>query len=1234
MFNQMNSKYSNMIQYDYSIYRMFIFLLFIIILIPEGVFAKKKPFKGKDRYNRQISEGIENNGDTLSVTYIAFHPFQIDTTKMAVNKIAGRLTKQEIDIFKNFSEVYKFADEGPKEELYVVQGSQIDSIFYDGLFGFKKIVIPSDANKKFSHYYEKGLKEGEWIEWFVDESPREIYNYKKDLLEGSYAIYDSASAQKIIEKMYKKDLLHGVWKEWYLDNTLKLEYSYKNDNLHGVSIDYDSTGKKDSEKMYKEGLKDGEWNFYNDDVVLVRVEVYNDDLKDGLWYTKDLETRDIHYEEYREDKFIVRYTEHYYPNFQLMEKYAYKDSLPHGKWIGYYKDGETKHVKRFEDGKKQGKWQYYTELGDVHTLELFENDKRNGEWYKRLEGKDIQYQFWDMDSLISEYADLHYPNGQLKEKISYKEGLKDGKFTGYYQNGSKKYVKRYEDDIPAGKWQYYTMAGKTNAEEIYVDGKRDDEWYRLEQNGDVYYQFWDMDSLISEYADLHYPNGQLIEKISYKEGLKDGKFTGYYESGETKHKKKYTEDKPDGKWQFFTAGGDKNEEQIYAEGKKVEEWYRIDEKGDTYYQFWDQDSLISEYADLHYSNGQLIEKISYKDGLKDGKFTGYYPSGKVEYIKRYEEDKPMGEWKFVKEDGSTKKIERYEMGKKNEEWITYEENGDVYYQYWVQDSLISEYADLHYPNGQLIEKISYKEGKKNGKFTGYYESGQTKYIRTYKDDKLEGKYADYTESGQILLKQSYVNDLLDGASKEWYLNGKVKVKTSYTAGKLNGGFMSYDSLGRKETKGEYEMGLKTGDWLTWYPSGKKKERLSYFSGKANGMYSLWDEEGRIIKEGEYSNDLKHGVWITFDPDLKRQESYEYYDMGVAKLKYFFKYYDNGNLMEEPSFTEYFRDGEWRQLFDNERLQYLTTYSMGKKYGLYEEWTINKELVQRGYYEYDLMSALWTYAKNDSVIKYEVYDADSIIDGFVYEYYENDQSKADAVFLENGKRDQKWYTYFEEGKDSTISVYDGGKMTGTWYVNYDSTFEVFTETNYENNLKHGDYKEWYIDENPMVEGYYEYGKKHLLWAFWDERGYQRFEEWRMGELYDTFEYEYYDNGQLKEEPSYKNRKKHGKWFRYFPDGEISGVREFANGKRVGEWVDYYRKDEIAFQGIYKDDKKDGPWIWYYMNRGEPGEEGNIMSEVKFSNGELISEKCYKREDNQEINCQEIFGENDYRFAEKK
>ena len=54
----------------------------------------------------------------------------------------------------------------------------------------------------------------------------------------------------------------------------------------------------------------------------------------------------------------------------------------------------------------------------------------------------------------------------------------------------------------------------------------------------------------------------------------------------------------------------------------------------------------------------------------------------------------------------------------------------------------------------------------------------------------------------------------------------------------------------------------------------------------------------------------------------------------------------------------------------------------------------------------------------------------------------------------------------------------------------------------------------------------------------------------------------------------------------------------------------------------------------MNRGERGEQGNVMSEVDFRKGELITEECYTREDGGIINCQEIFGEDDYRFADRK
>ena len=211
-----------------------IYLLLIVLLgIPDGLFGKKEPFIGRDRFNRQISEGIIDNGDTVSVTYYAFHPFQFYTTKMAINKIAGRLTQQEIDIFENFSEVYKFADTGPQEELYVVQGSQIDSIFYDGLFGFKKIVIPSDANKKFSHYYAKGSKEGEWTEWYDNETVKKVYHYKKDLLDGSYAIHDSA----LYYAFSKEAKITASYRHAYLSTLVTVESVYG-----GVAINTDNAG--------------------------------------------------------------------------------------------------------------------------------------------------------------------------------------------------------------------------------------------------------------------------------------------------------------------------------------------------------------------------------------------------------------------------------------------------------------------------------------------------------------------------------------------------------------------------------------------------------------------------------------------------------------------------------------------------------------------------------------------------------------------------------------------------------------------------------------------------------------------------------------------------------------------------------------------------------------------------------------------------------------------------------
>ena len=113
------------------------------------------------------------------------------------------------------------------------------------------------------------------------------------------------------------------------------------------------------------------------------------------------------------------------------------------------------------------------------------------------------------------------------------------------------------------------------------------------------------------------------------------------------------------------------------------------------------------------------------------------------------------------------------------------------------------------------------------------------------------------------------------------------------------------------------------------------------------------------------------------------------------------------------------------------------------------------------------------------------------------------------------------------------------------------------------------------------------------------------------MYDSFEYEYYPNGQVKEEPSYKDRRKHGDWVRYFPDGSVMGTRTFEAGLKEGLWIEYYknplgkRDDIVAWQGKYVADKREGKWEWFWLNQ----EKQRVDS---YKKGEMTSEKCFERD----------------------
>ena len=92
-----------------------------------------------------------------------------------------------------------------------------------------------------------------------------------------------------------------------------------------------------------------------------------------------------------------------------------------------------------------------------------------------------------------------------------------------------------------------------------------------------------------------------------------------------------------------------------------------------------------------------------------------------------------------------------------------------------------------YENGQIKSEGNYKDGKPDGKVTGWFENGQIQTVLNLKDGKLDGKVIDWYENGQIEAEGNYKDGKLDGKATYWHENGKIKGKVTFKDGKCISG---------------------------------------------------------------------------------------------------------------------------------------------------------------------------------------------------------------------------------------------------------------------------------------------------------------------------------------------------------------------------------------------------------------------------------------------------------------
>ena len=107
-------------------------------------------------------------------------------------------------------------------------------------------------------------------------------------------------------------------------------------------------------------------------------------------------------------------------------------------------------------------------------------------------------------------------------------------------------------------------------------------------------------------------------------------------------------------------------------------------------------------------------------------------------------------------------------------------------------------------------------------------------------------------------------------------------------------------------------------------------------------------------------------------------------------------------------------------------------------------------------------------------------------------------------------------------------------------------------------------------------------------------------YRSGSIPDGVVRQYYGNGTVKEETTFRDGKAHGKSIEYYPRGEAFEESTYKSGMRDGPTKIYLREGLPWIEASYKNGKLHGIFLSYHDN-------GRIEARVRYRNGK--PDGCY-------------------------
>lgn len=657
--------------------------------------------------------------------------------------------------------------------------------------------------------FVNGKLEGVRKEYYTNKMIGLVENYKNDKLEGISTSYN-VNGGKNCELSYTNGEANGTLICLYPNGTKKSELNYKNGKLDGISTYYNVVGDITSQYEFKDDERSGKSLQYFDGKVMKSEGEYangkgvgthksyhsNGAVESEMYFTAGKLNKKTTYSANSK-----KYSDENYDSNEILELAAYYDEDGNKYFEEKHKNGEYKSgiqygkqiAKPIEIAASKKKFIMNNFDGKLLIDGMMDKGRNIGEWNYRYSSGEIRqkrnYTLGAQNGIATQYE----RDGSLTNIVNYKDNQLNGVYEGY-SYGKHRVTSNYIDDMREGPYQNFFPDGSLLSEGFSVNDQTSGMFlnYWRNQNISINQNFIEDELTAVEYFDsdgkseakLDFANlngpivvklrgGTIIENRNYVNGKLQGKYTIVDKSGDLQAELNFVNDTKHGMNKFYAPSGKISYEGNYYAGNYhgQNKWYDLagNLRMITDYVFGEETGKTVRY----YHNKNKMWDYTEFNGLKDGEFNYYNPSGTVVLVINYKNNAPVS-YKALAKDG-----------KIGESVAIVNENV----------SIISKY-----PNDKTAIQLQLNNGEIDGKIAVYTSEGNVGFEGVYRKGLLHGDRTEYYANGKIYKKEIFKDGDYNGKSEYFKEDGKPWLVANYSLDQYHGDFLIFTNGTLSKTK--------------------------------------------------------------------------------------------------------------------------------------------------------------------------------------------------------------------------------------------------------------------------------------------------------------------------------------------------------------------------------------------------------------------------------------------------